>query len=286
MRIGRYIPARPKTVLKSWRNQLKNAWIQRFHSFTPVRFLGALRRLGIQPGDVLIAHTSYGRFAGFDGGIGDAIRVLQEAVGEDGTLLMPTLPFSGSAIDYVSETPITDLRKTPSRMGLLTEIFRRLPGVTRSIHPTHPIAAWGRHSEIMLEGHATAGSPCGMGSPYHKLLEFDGKILLAGVTIRSMTFYHCVEEMLESLLPTSPFTRKIYSLQSCDRNGQLHLTQSRLYERSVSKRRDCGLMIDPLRERGCWHETKVGRLPLIALSAREVLSTAEDMARRGIFCYI
>lgn len=285
MGIGRYIPARPKAALKSWRGQMTNAWIRQFHSFSPDDLSLCLRRLGIKPGDVVFAHTSYEHFAGFDGGIADAIRVLQEAVGKQGTLLMPTLPFSASAIDYVTKSPVTDLKRAPSHMGLLTEIFRRLPGVTRSIHPTHPIAAWGRLAQTMLEGHAQATSPCGVGSPFHKLLEFDGKILMAGPSIHSMTFYHCIEELLESQLPVSPFTTEIFDLQTKDANGDLHQTRTRLYEKSLSRRRDCGVMVQPLRERGFWHEERAGRLPLILLDAQQVLSTAQQMANDGVYCY-
>ena len=206
-------------------------------------------------------------------------------LGEEGTLLLPTLPFSGSALEYVESNAVTDLKKTPSRMGFLTEIFRRLPGVTRSVHPTHPVAAWGRDAEAMLAGHATAASPCGVGTPFHRLLEMDGKILLAGASIHAMTFYHCIEELLEDRLPVAPFTEEVYEMQTRDADGELHATSNRLFEPGVSRRRDCGRMVPYLRGRGVWHAGRVGRLPLIVLSAREVLATAEAMLEDGLHCY-
>ena len=90
-----------------------------------------------------MVHISYDRFEGFTGTLGDVIRLLQDAAGDSGALLMPTLPFRGTALEYAQSGQITDMAKTPSHMGLITEIFRRMPGVVRSIHPTHPVAAWG-----------------------------------------------------------------------------------------------------------------------------------------------
>src|SRR5881397_1311983 len=42
---------------------------------------------------------------------------------------------------YVQKNPKFDLRRTPSKVGPLTEVFRPLPSVVRSLHPTHPVAA-------------------------------------------------------------------------------------------------------------------------------------------------
>ena len=137
----------------------------------------------------------------------------------------------------------------------------------------------------MLNEHAAATSPCGVGSPYHKLLAADGKILLAGVTIAALTFYHCIEELLEPQLPVQPFTQRTYELKTLDAQGVLHLTRTRLYDPAVSARRFGDRMIEPLQQRGYWRETRIGRLPLVLLRAREVLETLEDMARAGVFCY-
>ena len=80
-----------------------------------------------------------------------------------GTVLMPTLPFGGVAIDYARKNPVFDVRRTPSQTGLLTEIFRRSAGVLRSVHPTHPVAVAGHGAVEMVEGHHLAATPCGRG---------------------------------------------------------------------------------------------------------------------------
>src|SRR5207244_1814925 len=107
-----------------------------FRAFTPADLKSALLELGVVPGDVLMVHSAFDRFLGYQGGLVDAIRTLQEVVGERGTLMMPTIPFQGTAVEYALGDPVFDVQRTVSRMGLLTEVFRRSPGVVRSIHPT------------------------------------------------------------------------------------------------------------------------------------------------------
>ena len=285
MGAARYLPGPLKTRLRRWQAATRLAWLERFHAFSEDELLAALRGLGVVPGDVLLVHASYARFAGFRGTAGSAIRTLQRAVTEDGALLMPTLPFSGTAVDFVASNPVTDLKRLPSHMGLLSDMFRRWPNVTRSIHPTHPVAGWGNRAAAALSEHATATTPCGEHSPYHKLLEADGKILLAGAGISTLAFYHCIEELLEPQLPVRPFTERVYELQVRDARGALHLIRSRLYDPTVSACRFGDPMIEPLKQRGYWRQTRVGRLSLVLLRAREVLETVEDMARAGVYCY-
>jgi len=282
---ARYLPRPLKTAVRRWQAATRLAWIERFQAFSPDELLGAVRGLGVFPGDVLMVHSSYAGFAGFQGNVGDAIRTLQQAVTANGALLMPTMPFSGSALEYIASVPVTDLKRTPSHMGLLSDMFRRLPGVTRSTHPTHPVAGWGSRAAALLDEHAAATSPCGVHSPYHKLLQADGKILLAGVSIAALSFYHTVEELLEPQLPVRPFTEQTYELKTRDTQGTLHVTRTRLYDSTVSARRFGDPMVEPLKLRGCWHEARVGRLPLVLLRAREVLETVQSMARAGVFCY-
>jgi aminoglycoside 3-N-acetyltransferase len=274
-----------KQAIRARQAQLRKAYIRAFHSFTPDDLIAALHSLGLQLGDAVVAHTSYASFDGFTGSAITAVQTIQRAVGANGNLLMPTMPFMGSAIEYARSGAITDLRKSPSLMGLLTELFRRQPGVVRSIHPTHPIAVSGPLAAWFTEGHQHAQTPCGRNSPFHRLLEADGKILFAGVSIRTMSFFHFIEERLEALMSESPFTTEWFDLLTRDAAGVLHKTRTRLYAPSMSARRDIPRLIEPLRHAGHWREVHVGRLRLILLRASDVMETAERLARSGIFCY-
>lgn len=199
--------------------------------------------------------------------------------------MMPTIPFTGTAIDYVAQAAVFDVARTPSRVGLVTELFRRSAGVVRSVHPTHAVAIWGNEAGALASGHHTAKTPCGKGSPYAKILERDGKVLLAGTDIGCLTLYHTIEEMLEPNLPLSPFTSREFQLTSRAADGTMLITTTRLFEPVVSRRRNLGKLVPELKRLGAWHETRLGGLRLVLLRARDVNRAALALADRGIYCY-
>jgi aminoglycoside 3-N-acetyltransferase len=277
--------ARLKQRLKTVRGRLREGYVRRFRSFTPADLLAMLRDLGVAPGDVVMAHSSFDRFEGFQGSPIDAIKVLKDAVTPEGTLLMVTLPFTGSATDYVKKGEITDLKRTPSRMGLLTEFFRRMGGVERSIHPTHPVAAWGRLAVKMTEGHERARTPCGAPSPFSKLSDENGKILLLGTGVRTITFFHYVEEVIEHMMPKSAFTKEEFTLETRTKTGELVKTVTRLYDQDLALRRWLVPVETELRRRGQWKVGRVKGLVATLMLARDFQQAQTDLAAKGIFNY-
>lgn len=274
-----------KRYLKARLKQARRRFLNRFRAFSPADLARELAALGVRGGDTVLVHSSYDSFEGFTGKPTDVIAVLQAAVGPSGNVLMPTLPFEGTAVDYVRSNPVFDVRRTPSRMGLLTEMFRRTPAVLRSVHPTHSVAAWGRDAAALVDSHHLATTPCGEGSPFARLLEARGKILILGAGLGVMTFYHTIEELLEKKLPSSPFGPEVFALQSRDYSGNLVPTNTRLFEPAVSRRRNLDKLATELRHARVWRQGQVGRLRIIALQTEAVLSTVNDMADRGIYCY-
>lgn len=249
--------------------------------FTPEDLRTALRQLGVAPGDVLMVHSSFDRFLGLQGGPLDVIRTLQEAVGAAGTLLMPTLPFRGSAVEYARTDPLFDVHQSVSRMGLITEAFRRSPGVVRSIHPTHAVAVWGTRAEALIADHEHAETPCGWHTPYGRLLEYDGKILLAGVSASTLTFCYCVAEELEPRLAFPILTRETYPMRWRHRDGTVRVSNLRLH--SLELDHDLSPLVAELRRRQQWRERRVGRLRLMLVRARDVYDAAVALADRGMF---
>jgi aminoglycoside 3-N-acetyltransferase len=275
-----------KSRLKRARHNARSAYINRFYSFSPADFSQKLRSLGIERGDVVCVQSSYDEFLGFRGNVGDALQTLKDAVGTEGGLLMPTMPFTATAIEYVQAHPVTDLARAPSRVGLMTEILRRTPSAVRSIHPTHPVAVWGEKGIRMAGNDWEARTPCGRHTAYHRLLEADGKILMLGTGLQPMVFYHCIEELIEPMMPASPFTAEEYTLTTKNVDGTIYKSSMRLFERGLSRRRSLDLMVPQLKGSGFWHETRIGRLQILLFRASEVLDACRTMARKGQFCYL
>ena len=116
----------------------------RLFSYDKEQLKNTLLQLGIRPGDTLFVHSSFSTFNGFQGLPQDVIDCFVEIVGENGNILMPSMQYRGSSYDQLRKEEPFDVRETFSKMGLISEIFRRKKGVRRSLHPTHSVLAWGK----------------------------------------------------------------------------------------------------------------------------------------------
>lgn len=152
-----------------------------------------LRELGIKEGDVILVHSSLSSFGHVEGGADTVIDALLEAVGEKGTVIVPTL--TGSEELSADNPPVFSPSSTPCWTGLIPETFRKRKNAVRSRHPTHSVAAIGAMATYITEGHEYCETPCGVGSPYFKLAELGGRILFLGVGLWCNTTMHTVEEL-------------------------------------------------------------------------------------------
>ncbi|HLV79297.1 MAG TPA: AAC(3) family N-acetyltransferase [Chthonomonadaceae bacterium] len=147
-----------------------------------------LDALGLREGDIVLVHSSFKSL-----GITDPeeiIGALLDALGPQGTLLMP-------ALTYLQQPPdLHDTRTTPSCVGFLSEYFRTRPGTRRSLHPTHSVCAVGAQVQELLGEHGRDNTPCGKFSPFNRLIERGGKILMIGCGLRPNTTMHAVEEVV------------------------------------------------------------------------------------------
>lgn len=163
---------------------------------TPDEFSGLLAELGVTPGATVVVHSSMDEIARRVPGMTPVrlVNVLQELLGVKGTLLMATFPFLGRQHDYVESHRSFDPRKTPSQVGLITEIFRRMPGVTRSLHPTHSVAAWGQYARDLTDTHHL-GTAFGENSPLFKIQHYSGRVIGLGARLPRFSIMHVPEEL-------------------------------------------------------------------------------------------
>ena len=158
--------------------------------------------LGIEKGDTLFIHSSFKSLGPIDSGAGTVISVLEEAIGQDGLILMPTFNLRPSREERVASW---DVATTPSTVGWLTEFFRQMPGTYRSDHYSHAVAARGRNAEAFVADHLKSegyqspwdlhpwGKTYGTHSPMFRAYKSDAKLLMIGVDYQTSTYIHLVE---------------------------------------------------------------------------------------------
>ncbi len=149
-----------------------------------------LRNMNIQPTDTLVVHSATRYIGEVEGRADTIIDSLMDYFREDGLLVFPTLTYHLRA----GGDPVFDVQNTASIVGLLTEIFRKRPGVIRSWHPTHSVAAYGKDAAGFCAGHEKFDTPAARQSPWGKLIDRKAKILFIGTGICCNTFLHGVEE--------------------------------------------------------------------------------------------
>lgn len=273
-----------KRVIKSFAHRARRAYYKTFYRFDTSDFKVALHAVGLRPGACVMVHSSVDRFIGFSGTPLDVLKAIQSVLGDTGTLMMPTMPFTGLASDYTKSHTL-DVRRSASRMGIMTELLRRMPETVRSVHPTHPVAVWGKDAAPIAENHPHARTPCGKGSPFHELLTRKGSILLIDVDIQAMTFFHTLEELYEEKLPHSPFTTEVFQLETIDRNGNRVPTQTRLFDLRVAKIRLLARLIPPLKNMNAWREVRVGGLSMVLLDCEAIRAAYLSLCESGVHSY-
>ena len=170
------------------------------------------RTAGVGWGQLLMVHSSLSSMGHVEGGAPTVVEALLRVVGPGGTLVMPTLCRDAKQQRF----EVWDRHTSASDVGRITETFRTWPGVVRSDHATHSVAAIGPLAHDITEDHATAGgrpSPWGEaafghGSPWEYLDRFNAHYAFLGVTFSVLTLGHhiqarLVEDVLAGLDPDS-----------------------------------------------------------------------------------
>jgi aminoglycoside 3-N-acetyltransferase len=156
--------------------------------------------------EILMVHSSLNYLQPYyKGNPLELLDMLVDYVDTKGTLAMPAFHFGDPRVNDVVASyrrqPRFDARRTPSQMGMLTELFRRRPGVKVSVHPTHRVAALGPLAEEVTAGHLRAGSTFGEGSPFDVMARRETAIIGIGCTSEVLTQVHHVEDLLGEAFP-------------------------------------------------------------------------------------
>jgi len=162
-------------------------------SAAAVRIAVDLAALGVRRGGLLLVHSSLKSLGKVPGGPETVIRGLLEALGPEGTLLLPALSYS-----FVTPgDPVFDVRATKSCVGAIPEHFRNRSGTLRSVHPTHSVAATGPRAHELLDDHLEDSTPVGPHSAFRKMRDLGGQLLFLGCGLEPNTSMHGVEELVE-----------------------------------------------------------------------------------------
>lgn len=262
---------------------------------TAAQLTADLRKMGIQPGDILFIHSSLKSLGYVDGGPKAVIQGLLDAVGPEGTLLLPTYYMPGGSIlgTCQLEGYVFDPRIHGTNMGALPDAFLQFPGVERSIHPTHSVSAIGKHAKYLTDAHHLAPSVFGNGSPWQRFHELNGTVLGIGISMGPVTFYHLLEDTLGDQFPVKVWMDETYQMPCKGWNGEDYLVPVRPYRAEITPNRIDHKSREDLREfmreefvrRGILQRGTVGEANAWFVTANDFFSAITDLANRNITVY-
>jgi aminoglycoside 3-N-acetyltransferase len=151
--------------------------------------------LGVASGDLLMVHAGVRSLGPIVGGVETIIRALLDAVGADGTLAA-YVDFEPWYEDGDPEIPVFDKRVAQAARdhGVLHEALRVWPGALRSDHPDAGVVALGRRADWIVRDHPFDYG-YGPGTPFARILEAGGRILMLGAPLDTITMLHHAEHL-------------------------------------------------------------------------------------------
>jgi aminoglycoside 3-N-acetyltransferase len=270
---------RRKRSLKTALNAAKVRLVSTFRSYDAGDLKAALRAMGVAPHDTLMVHGNFSQFSGFVGSPADVVAALMDSVSA-GNLMMVSIPFRGYAYDYLREGKPFNVKRTVSLMGLITEVFRRQKGVVRSLHPTHPVLVYGKDAKAIAAGHEDTVYPTGAGTPFAKLCELDGKVLLFDVGFGAITLFHYVEDVLKEKLPCPLYDDELFAATVIDADEKRRTVRTYAFAKGVVRHQQ--RLGAELRRLGKSELRKVGNSTLTLVKARDVVDTMSGMLDSGV----
>jgi aminoglycoside 3-N-acetyltransferase len=232
--------------------------------------------LGVTRGRTVWVQSSWNEFFNVAMKPSEVIDLLRELTGPEGTLAMPAFPIDADP------GKVFMVDRAPVYTGLLCEVFRRVPGVQRSIHLTSSVCAVGPNAEFLIRDHHRTLMTWGKDSPFCRLMDVDARMIGLGATFNFMTPLHAVECLLYDEVP---FFHQVFS-------GRIRYRWKRASgESGEHEFLNRGGDIRPQRLRRHFgpdicNETKLSNLKMMAADAKPFIEHAVALGRKGITMYI
>lgn len=159
-------------------------------------FAEKIESLGVKASDNILFRPSAQLMPYLEGGIVNFYKNLFNYVDSGhGNVLSFSFSFDRSPMMYLAMGHTFSADDTPTSVGLCNEIFRRMEGTARSIHPTHSVSVYGRDKEEIVKGHHLDPYTYSDASPFAHLFKYGaGKEIIIGLN-HSTVGQHFIERV-------------------------------------------------------------------------------------------
>lgn len=152
-----------------------------------------LRTLGLKEGQHILVHSGLKKIISAFPEIStfEILTTLQKSVSQKGAIIFPTFTYCYKK--SFGNYEIFNREITASKVGALSEIFRKIENVKRTSSPSHSFAMWGKGSDEIDEANSPE-SPLGEDSICDWMTRrMNSFVLLLGVDFKSLSYGHYLE---------------------------------------------------------------------------------------------
>ena len=274
-----------KSNKKRSRLQQREQLLKKNDIVTEAMIVTALHHNGIKTGDTVMLHSSLSKIGYVENGANTLINALLQTIGAEGTLMMPAFPAVGYNYDYLKTNPVFDIKQTPSKMGIVTETFRKQTHVLRSLHPTDSVTAMGKQAQYLVKDHFGQLTPYNANSPFYRLCGLKGKILMLGVDLNSLTNLHTIEDAVNDF-EYPVYHKTLFTTALIDETGKRVSMQTKVHDPFYSKKRRCNDLMPHFEKAGFLKHFKIGQANCMLINADKMHEwMVENYKTKGITMY-
>lgn len=235
-------------------------------------------------GDVMV-HSSLIQIGNIKGKHKPIIRALQHWVLDKGsTILAIAIPVKGSTEEYLLNVRRFDT-EAPIAMGVISTYYAKQENAYRSLNPTHSVVAYGPRASEYTATHHLDKTPFTENSPYYKLLEHNGSVLMIGAEIKHLTLCHIVEDMLGDLYPQRVYSMKEYPIDIYRENKCIYHGRYKAHSRWGGALRVPDYVQSKIKKLTTTRVVPLGGAEIICINARDAVICELEELRKGNTIY-
>ena len=254
--------------------------------FTKNDIISDLKKAGINSGDSVLVHAAMSKIGYLEEGPKTVVDALLEVIGNQGNLLMPNSPNAALQLDYIKQLAVFDVSNDASKLGAISEYHRKHKDALRSWHPTEPVSCIGPDAKYFVSEHFGQLTPYNSKSPFFKVSEKRGKILMIGVTLDNAgTNLHTLEDAVKDF-PFPVYYPKDFQVKIKTPEGNIHMVTTKVHNPEWSAKRKCDELIPLFKKKGVLKEEKIGNAKSLVLDAAKMFEVMlAEFHERGVTMY-
>jgi len=240
-----------------------------------------MKKCGMKKGSSIFIQSSWGEFYKYTGTPVEFIETILETIGSKGTLSMAAFPKN-------KREPF-DVKNTPSNAGYLSEVFRKYPGVKRSLNSHHSVCAIGDKSDYLLNEHHISETCWDERSPFYKMAQINTLIFMFGLDLdyRRPAIWHCPESLLKDEIPYyKQFWKEQITCQYTDFEGKVFYHKYLAIPDDFNRRFDKSAnFIKKYFDKSKYKYLRLSNLSIKCFETKYTLNRILELARQGIINY-